>query len=107
LVKVGDELDYQTLITVACTVGAFAVGYFAFRRDKDNDLRSDASELAVIKTQLSSISSGINDIRIDNKANERRLSEYGERLIRVEESSKQAHKRIDHIENKGGIINEN
>jgi peptidoglycan hydrolase CwlO-like protein len=100
-------LDYQMLITVLCTVGAFVVGYLAFKRERDNDVRTEASDTAVIRTKLDNISSGIDSIRIDIKANEKRLSELSERVIRVEESSKQAHKRIDKIENQGGNQSEN
>jgi septal ring factor EnvC (AmiA/AmiB activator) len=98
-------LDYRTLITVVCTVGAFILGYLAFKRERDKDVRNEASDSAVIRTKLDNISSGVDSIRIDMKANEKRVSELSERVIRVEESSKQAHKRIDHLENKS--TNEN
>jgi peptidoglycan hydrolase CwlO-like protein len=97
-------LDLATLIaiiSVVCTVLGLAIGYFAFKRERDNALRNDASESAVIKTQLSNILVGIDSIRIDIKANDRKINEVNERVIRVEESAKQAHKRLDHIENKG------
>ncbi|MBS4172140.1 hypothetical protein [Bacillus sp. FJAT-49736] len=84
-----------------CTVIGLIIGLFTFNRNRDKDVRSDASESAVIRTKLDNISSGIDSIRIDIKANERRVSELSERVIRVEESAKSAHKRIDFIENKG------
>ena len=37
----------------------------------------------------------MDDIRIDIKAQDRKISEVSERLIRVEESTKSAHHRID------------
>ncbi|HWO95149.1 MAG TPA: hypothetical protein VNM45_02100 [Bacillus sp. (in: firmicutes)] len=55
---------------------------------------------------MDTINAGGESIRIDIKANEKRVSELSERLIRVEESSKQAHKRLDKYENKGGLGNE-
>jgi peptidoglycan hydrolase CwlO-like protein len=85
-----------------CAILTFVVGLLTFSRNRDKDVKNDASESAVIKTKLDNISSGIDSIRIDIKANERRVSELSERVIRVEESSKQAHKRIDKFENKGG-----
>jgi peptidoglycan hydrolase CwlO-like protein len=99
-------LDIQTGISILCGLGGLVVGYLAFRREKDNDTKSDASESAVIKTKLDNISSGIDSIRIDIKANEKRVSDLSERVIRIEESSKQAHKRIDKLENLGGNSNE-
>ena len=36
-------------------------------------------------------------LRIDLEANEKQINHLSDRLTRVEESSKQVHKRIDHI----------
>ena len=98
-------MDYGVLISILCAVGGLIVGYLAFRREKNNDVANGASESAVIKTKLDNISSGVDSIRIDMKANEKRVSDLSERVIRVEESAKQAHKRIDKIENSGGNSN--
>ncbi len=40
----------------------------------------------------------LDDIRIDLKASEKQMIALGERVTRVEESSKQAHKRLDNLE---------
>lgn len=79
------------------------ISVLTFSRNRDKDVKSDASKSAVIETQLSNILTGIDSIRIDIKANEKRVSELSERVIRVEESSKQAHKRIDSLESKGDV----
>jgi septal ring factor EnvC (AmiA/AmiB activator) len=94
-------LETQVLVPVLstlCTVAAVLIGILTFNRNRDKDVKSDASESAVIKTKLDNISSGIDSIRIDIKANEKRVSELSERVIRIEESSKQAHKRLDNFE---------
>jgi septal ring factor EnvC (AmiA/AmiB activator) len=92
-------IDVQ--IGIICAIGGFLIALFTFARSRDNEVKSDASENAVIKTKLDSISAGVSYIQIDIKAYEKRVSELSERVIRVEESNKQAHKRIDSIENKG------
>jgi peptidoglycan hydrolase CwlO-like protein len=96
-------MDSQTVVTVGlvCTILGVLIGFLTFNRNRDKDVRNDASESAVIRTKLDNISSGIDSIRIDIKANERRLTELSEKVIRIEESSKQAHKRLDKLENKG------
>jgi len=86
------------ILTVLCTLIGLLIGFLTFNRSRDKDVRNDASESAVIKTKLDTISSGIDSIRIDIKANEKRVSELSERVIRVEESAKQAHKRLDNFE---------
>ena len=100
----GGHLEAQTLIPILLALCAFLtliIGYLTFSRNRDKDVKSDASELAVIKTTLNAISNGVSNIQVDIRANEKRVSELSERVIRVEESSKQAHKRLDKLENKG------
>ncbi|EKS8367521.1 hypothetical protein QC457_006355, partial [Bacillus cereus] len=50
------------------------------------------------KAELGYIRKGVDDIRIDLKASEKQMVALGERVTRVEESTKQAHKRLDTIE---------
>ncbi|WP_150112247.1 hypothetical protein [Clostridium hydrogeniformans] len=56
---------------------------------------------AYLSTRLDYISKGVDDIRLDIKAQDRQIADMNSRLIRVEESSKSAHKRIDTIEKEG------
>jgi septal ring factor EnvC (AmiA/AmiB activator) len=97
------SLDVQ--IGIVCGVLGVLIGFLGFKRERDKDVRSDASQSAVIQTKLENIDQGVRSIQIDMKANEKRVNELNDRVIRVEESSKQAHKRIDHLENKS--TNEN
>lgn len=85
------------LIALVCTVLGAIIGILTYNRNRDKDVKMDASESAVIRTKLDNINNGVESIRVDIKANERRVSELSERVIRVEESAKQAHKRIDEI----------
>ena len=55
----------------------------------------------MIETKLDNISNGVDNIRIDLRSNDKQVGALGERLTRVEESSKQAHKRLDNLD-KGG-----
>jgi septal ring factor EnvC (AmiA/AmiB activator) len=93
------SIDIQ--IGIVCAIGGFLIALFTFTRSRDKEVKNDASELAVIRTTLTNISTGVSNIQVDIKANERRTNELSERVIRVEESVKQSHKRIDSIENKG------
>lgn len=64
--------------------------------------KEDTYQDAKLEAQLNYISRGVDDIRIDLKANEKRINEMNEKIARIDESSKQAHKRIDKLE--GGVI---
>ena len=74
------------------------ISYQAYQLNKTKVVRSNTQESAELKAELGYIRKGVDDIRIDLKANEKNIAHLGERVTRVEESSKQAHKRIDNIE---------
>jgi hypothetical protein len=50
--------------------------------------------------QLNYISRGVDDIKLDIKDQNRKISSLVERVAKVEESTKSAHHRIDDIEDK-------
>jgi hypothetical protein len=96
-------LDNQTVVIIgfiSMLLGTF-IGFLTFNRSRDKDVRNDASESAVIRTKLDAISQSVESIRIDLRANEQRWNMLSETVIRVDESAKSAHKRIDALMNKG------
>jgi hypothetical protein len=83
---------------VLIAVGGFVISYLAYQLNRTKEVKSDTQQDAQIKAQLDYIGKGVDDIRIDLRANERQMQQLGERVTRVEESSKQAHKRLDNID---------
>lgn len=92
----------QIELGIAIAIGSFVIGYFTFRANRDKDVKKDAADAAVTNTKLDHIGSGVDSIRIDMKANDKRLEKLSEQVIRVEESAKSAHKRIDKIDKECG-----
>ncbi|WP_000327673.1 hypothetical protein, partial [Bacillus thuringiensis] len=66
--------------------------------NKSKSIKADGQQSAEVKAELGYIRKGVDDIRIDLKASEKQMVALGERVTRVEESTKQAHKRLDTIE---------
>lgn len=85
-------------LTIFLSVVSVTLALLGYQLNKSKAIKTDGMESAEIKTQLGYISKGVDDIRLDIKTNERQMRTLGERVTRVEESSKQAHKRIDSIE---------
>ena len=75
-----------------------------FSKDRDKDLRSSASQQAVINTKLDGIGNGVDSVRIDVKSLERTQNVIIERIAKNEEKTDSAHKRIDKLEER---VNEN
>lgn len=85
-------------IGMLVSVLGLVIAYQTYQLNKNKDVKSDTKQETKLQTQLDYISKGVDDIRIDLKANEKQMVALGERVTRVEESSKQAHKRIDKLE---------
>ncbi|WP_264447801.1 hypothetical protein [Bacillus cereus] len=85
-------------IGVLIAIASALIGYFSYSLNRSKEIKSDGQQGAEMKAKLEYISKGVDDIRIDQKASERQMVSFGERITRVEESSKQAHKRIDNVE---------
>lgn len=85
------------LIGVLGTVTGIILGYLGWRRTSNKDIQTDAAGSGELRSDIGYIKRGVDDIRIDLKAQEKRVGELCERVSRVEESAKSAHKRIDDI----------
>lgn len=85
-------------IALACTLLGAVLSFLTFQRNKGHDIRADTREEAETKAKLDYISKGVDDIKIDFKVQQREMQELKERVIKNEESTKSAHKRIDAIE---------
>ena len=83
-------------ISVISGVCAIVFGYIAFVRnsDKTKEAKSDAT----ILTELGYIKGGIDDVKAEQREQRKTNTDFVGRLVSVEASAKQAHKRIDHIE---------
>ncbi|MEX0417684.1 hypothetical protein [Bacillus sp. C30] len=77
---------------------SLAISYFGYTLNKSKSIKVDGQQSAEVKAELGYIRKGVDDIRIDLKASEKQMVALGERVTRVEESTKQAHKRLDTIE---------
>lgn len=88
-------------VEVALVISALSVGFGIWsgisntKRNEKNDTKADASQLTTVIVKLENIGNGITEIKseMNNVKNEQKESR--ERIIKVEESAKQAHKRLD------------
>lgn len=88
----------EIAIGAVSVIFGMVITYFTFMRNRDKDVKKDAQETAMISAKLDHISSGVDSVRLDLKSNEHRVSEINDRVIRIDESVKSAHKRIDKID---------
>lgn len=94
-----------SVITVACTVLGVTLGMSNWRRMQRAEDREDSSQLTRVVVQLEHIERGVSAIGHDMAEIKTEIKEHRDRMVRVEESAKQAHKRLDElVGRKGGSI---
>ena len=86
-----------TLISIASAILGFLLAYFTFQRNKKKDDVAEGQTKGVMASDLGYIKAGVDDLKREMSEQRKTVEALGERVTRVEESSKQAHKRIDGI----------
>lgn len=85
------------LCTVTSIILSFIFSILTHRRNTKNDSEIVGEGRGVLQSDVGYIKAGIDDLKRENKAVNIKLDSIFERVTRVEESCKQAHKRIDEI----------
>lgn len=88
------SIEMSLLFGAVGTVLGVLGAIITMKKDSKNQGASEAS----ITSKVDYIARGVDDIKLDFKDQARKIESQNERLIRVEESAKQAHKRIDKME---------
>lgn len=96
MIKEGRNLTVEIGVLIA--ICGVLLSYLTYQYNKQKETKIDTRQEAKIQAQLDYISKGVDDIRIDQKASDRQMVALGERVIRVEESAKSFHKRLDNLE---------
>lgn len=92
------QIDLITAVFGAIgTVIGFLITVLTYTRNRDKDVKSKAAEQATINAKLDTINGGVESLRVDFKVEQKERAALSERVTRVEESAKQAHRRIDEL----------
>ncbi len=87
-------LEILGIVSSAC---AIVFGYLAFSRNKKHDDKEDAKNDATLLTEIGYIKANTDEIKSEQKEQRKMNMDIERRLTSVEESLKQAHKRIDDL----------
>ena len=82
-------------IALLCTLAGTTMGVLGFIRTGKKDIKDDTACNIRLESKLDYVSQGVDDIRLDMKDHGRKIESLNERLVRVEESTKSAHHRLD------------
>lgn len=81
------------IITGACTVITFVIG-------RKTAVKKHGEEEGALKADINYIKQGIDGLRNDQAMTDKKIERNSERVTRLEESIKNAHKRIDRLDQK-------
>lgn len=90
-------MEYALLVSIISVLFAIYAGVISLRRFQRQDDQAESAMLARVTLSLEHINDGITTIRHDVCEIKADIKEHGERIVKVEESSKQAHKRLDEM----------
>lgn len=90
-------MSWGEVLGIISTVCAIVFGYLAFFRNKTKDTQEEAKNDATLLTEIGYIKANTDEIKAEQKEQRKTNLDFLTRLTAVEESVKQAHKRIDEL----------
>lgn len=89
-------------VTIVSVSFAIYFGVKSSKRSDNSDIEGKAIERATINVKLDQIGGDVRDIKYDVTGVKKDFQLLNERVIKVEESAKSAHHRIDGLEERQG-----
>ena len=96
------NVDLTVLVGLVSTLLGIVVTVFKLRKDDNKEIKEKAINESKVGQEIFYISKNIEDIKLNQRTFTEEIKNINDRLIKAEESIKNAHIRIDHIEEKGG-----
>lgn len=94
-------MDTATIISLVIAACALLFTAMSFRRNSNQDTSATAAERATMTADIRYIRSSIDEIKIDNRTIKHDVGELKTKVVEVEASANNAHKRIDDLMKKG------
>lgn len=93
------DIDILSVV-IGIVGGVFAIlfGVSSWKRAQRKDSEDEGKNGGIILTELGYIKSGVDDVKAEQREQRRINTEMFERITAVEESAKQAHKRLDRVQ---------
>lgn len=92
------------LIGAVGTICSVIFGYVGYQKGTKKDSYKDGDNDGTLKSDTQYIKRRVDDVLLEQRNINNTLNTHGERITRVEESAKQAHKRINEIKSEGSDV---
>lgn len=97
------NVDLIALVGLISTIVGIILGILGYKKKSETDIREDTQKETILSTKLDYISKNVDDIKLDLKSKVERDAKIAERIVKIEESLKVAHHRIEDLEKKEGM----
>lgn len=97
-------MDQTTLISLVVAIGSISAvifGYVGYSRGVKKDSYSAGTVRGTLEADITYIKRRTDDVLLEQRDTNKSITTLTERVTRVEENSKSAHKRLDQIEDEG------
>ncbi|MNW52737.1 hypothetical protein D3C74_302690 [compost metagenome] len=95
-------MEWTVIVSVLAALSGMVLGWATRARSVRQDIVHESTSEAMQRADVEYIKRGVDDIRVDVRMQGQRVDGLAERVTRVEESAKQAHKRMDRLEETEG-----
>ena len=90
-------MSFETIVAICVPLIALIFTALTFKKNADKETGASAAERATMNANISYIRTSIDEIKLDNKAIQKDVSELSKKVIEIESSVKAAHTRIDDL----------
>lgn len=100
MLKIGEwgvAMEIPVLISIIAGLSGILLGWWGKASQAKKDARTDGLQDGALRVDVEYIKRGVDAVQVEQKVQGKMYSELNERVIRVEESTKQAHRRIDEL----------
>lgn len=95
-------MDQNVSLAVVGVVSGMVFAYVGYLKGLKKDSYTAGASKGALETNITYIMRRTDDVLLEQRDTNKNLTALGERVTRVEESAKSAHKRLDQFEEKGG-----
>lgn len=93
-----ENIPISLVFVIIGGIVGYATYFMNNKKNTKQETKEDTAMITSIDTKLNLISKNVDEIRLDNKDFSKSMNQLGERVSAVEQSAKQAHHRIDNLE---------
>lgn len=88
----------MSILAIAGTLSGIVIGWKGNARTNRNETITDTSRDVKLQVDVEYIKRGIDDLKVEQRLQGQQYDELSKQVIKVDESTRSAHKRIDRLE---------